>query len=104
MLNIQYRMHPTISRFPSAEFYNLSLRDGTTDSVGNPISALQPPISRHLMLNPVTGTQPSIVFLDHSGSETAKDRSRVNHNEAHILCGVVEDLLISNEVMSGSTK
>jgi superfamily I DNA and/or RNA helicase len=104
MLNIQYRMHPAISRFPSAEFYNLSLRDGTTDSVGNITSALQPPVSRHLMLNPVTGTQPSIVFLDHSGSETAKGRSRVNHNEAHILCGVVEDLLLSNEVMRDPTK
>jgi len=30
-----------------------------------------------------------------------KDRSRVNLNEAHIVCGVVEDLLVSNEHLRG---
>src|ERR1700709_1197581 len=35
MLDVQYRMHPSISRFPSLEFYNFSLQDGTVDSAGN---------------------------------------------------------------------
>ncbi|KIY48565.1 hypothetical protein FISHEDRAFT_65684 [Fistulina hepatica ATCC 64428] len=30
MLNVQYRMHLTISQFPSSEFYNFELRDGTS--------------------------------------------------------------------------
>lgn len=98
MLDVQYRMHPDISRFPSAEFYDFSLSDGTIDSVGNAASFLEPPISTHLRVNPVTGNRPSLIFLDHAGSESTKDRSRVNWNEAHIVCSVVEDLLLRNEV------
>jgi superfamily I DNA and/or RNA helicase len=91
-------MHPDISRFPSAEFYNFSLSDGTVDSAGNVVSILDPPISSHLTANPATGNRPSLIFLDHAGSESAKDRSRVNWNEAHIVCSVVEDLLLHNKV------
>ena len=98
MLDIQYRMHPDISRFPSAEFYNFSLSDGTVDSVGNVASFLDPPISSHLTANPATGNRPSLIFLDHAGSESIKDRSRVNWNEAHIVCSIVEDLLLHNKV------
>lgn len=98
MLDIQYRMHPDISRFPSAEFYNFSLSDGTVDSVGNVAPFLDPPISSHLRANPATGNRPSLIFLDHAGSESVKDRSRVNWNEAHIVCSIVEDLLLHNEV------
>ena len=98
MLDIQYRMHPSISRFPSSEFYNFSLQDGTVDSAGNISSRLMPPMSNQLEVNAVTGNRPSVVFLDHAGSETMKDRSRVNHNEANIVCSIVEDLLLQNEV------
>jgi superfamily I DNA and/or RNA helicase len=98
MLDIQYRMHPSISRFPSSEFYNFALRDGTVDSEGNILSSLMPPTSSHLQVDAVTGNRPSVVFLDHAGSETMKDRSRVNHNEANIVCSIVEDLLLQNEV------
>lgn len=49
-------------------------------------------------MDELTGHQMSVVFLDHGGSETAKDRSRVNWNEAHIVCSIVEDLLLKNEV------
>ena len=98
MLDIQYRMHPDISRFPSAEFYNFSLSDGTVDSSGKVVPFLDPPTSSHLTTNPVTGRRPSLIFLDHTGSESIKDRSRVNWNEAHIVCSVVEDLLLHNRV------
>jgi superfamily I DNA and/or RNA helicase len=102
MLNVQYRMHPSISRFPSSEFYNFSLHDGTVDAAGNILSRLMPPTSSHLQVDAVTGNRPSVVFLDHAGAETMKDRSRVNHNEANIVCSVVEDLLLQNEVRYGS--
>ena len=98
MLDVQYRMHPSISRFPSSEFYNFSLHDGTVDSAGNILASLTPPSSSHLPVDAATGNRPSVVFLDHAGSESLRDRSRVNHNEANIVCSVVEDLLLQNEV------
>ncbi|KAH7911786.1 P-loop containing nucleoside triphosphate hydrolase protein [Hygrophoropsis aurantiaca] len=101
MLDIQYRMHPSISHFPSSEFYNFSLQDGTIDSAGNVSPNLIPPLSTHLAIDTATGNRPSIVFLDHAGSESAKDRSRVNWNEASIVCSVVEDLLLQNEHLRG---
>lgn len=91
-------MHPDISRFPSAEFYNFTLSDGTVDSSGKVVPFLDPPTSSHLKANPVTGSRPSLIFLDHAGSESIKDRSRVNWNEAHIVCSIVEDLLLHNKV------
>ncbi|KAF8553618.1 P-loop containing nucleoside triphosphate hydrolase protein [Imleria badia] len=101
MLDVQYRMHPSISQFPSLEFYNLSLRDGTVDTLGNISPNLLPPLSSHLPVDELTGHSSPVVFLDHGGSETAKDRSRVNWNEAHIVCSIVEDLLLKNEYLRG---
>ncbi|KAJ2935326.1 hypothetical protein H1R20_g1768, partial [Candolleomyces eurysporus] len=46
--------------------------------------------------------QPSVIFLDHEGAETTKDRSRVNHAEAHIVASVVVDLLLNNPELRGS--
>lgn len=96
MLDIQYRMHPTISHFPSTEFYNFSLRDGTVDALGNVPSRLLPPSSTLPLLH--SGNKPSVIFLDHYGQESLKDRSRINSIEAHIACSLVEDLLLSNDV------
>jgi superfamily I DNA and/or RNA helicase len=87
-------MHPALSQFPSSEFYNLALQDGTLDSS----TSLLPPNSLHLRADPVSGKKPSVVFLDHGGKEEKKDRSRINWNEASIVVGVVEDLLLNNPV------
>ncbi|EKM52366.1 uncharacterized protein PHACADRAFT_186519 [Phanerochaete carnosa HHB-10118-sp] len=119
MLDIQYRMHPTISCFPSHEFYDRELRDGTVDETGKVVPGLVPPESRiyqelqtslrassaglntnlrHLGAD----GRPSVVFLDHVGAESAKDRSRVNWNEVHIVCSLVEDLMLRNPLLPGS--
>jgi len=98
MLDMQYRMHPEISRFPSSEFYAKSLKDGTVDSGGNVLARLQPPVSEHLVINAATGGRPSVVFLDHDGLEATKDRSKINVTDAAIVCAVLEDLLRQNEV------
>jgi len=96
MLDIQYRMHPDISHFPAKEFYNLALRDGTVDEVGNALPGLEPPNSRHLAIR--DNERPSVIFLDHTGNESFKGRSRVNITEAHLVASVVEDLLLTNKV------
>lgn len=98
MLDIQYRMHPTISQFPSKEFYSCSLKDGTVDADGNVPPRLFPPESTVFPVGIDAPKRPSVVFLDHVGAESMKDRSRVNWNEAHIVCSLVEDLLLNNEV------
>lgn len=98
MLDIQYRMHPDISQFPAMEFYNLALLDGTVDSVGNALPGLEPPTSMHLRHDEVKNRRPSVIFLDHTGNESFKGRSRVNISEAHIVASVVEDLLLNNLV------
>lgn len=99
MLDIQYRMHPRISHFPSHEFYNFSVRDGTVVD-GVVASHLQPPSTSLLDLAPSATPRkgPSVVFLHHGGGESMKDRSRVNITEAHIVCSVIEDLLLHNPV------
>lgn len=101
MLDVQYRMHPAISRFPSSEFYNWTLQDGTVDSLGNVSPLLLPPTSQHLQVDVKTGSRPSVIFLDHHGFESTKDRSRVNLNEAHLVASVVEDLLLNNTSLQG---
>ena len=101
MLDLQYRMHPSISRFPSSEFYNFTLLDGTVDSSGNVDSSLLPPLSSHLIQDPATGKRPSVVFIDHAGQETNKDRSKLNYEEAGIVCQIVADLLLNNPVGFG---
>ncbi|KZS89432.1 P-loop containing nucleoside triphosphate hydrolase protein [Sistotremastrum niveocremeum HHB9708] len=102
MLDKQYRMHPSISSFPSSEFYNFELQDGTVDpSTGAVLPSLHPPNSRHLVVDPSTGNRPSVIFLDHAFPEQAKDRSRVNLREGHLVQQIVEDLLSSNPTLKG---
>lgn len=98
MLDVQYRMHPAISRFPAQEFYDSALINGTQDLLGNISPGLDPPNSKHLINNLMTGHRPSVVFIDHTGNESKKGRSLVNVMEGHIVASVVEDLLLNNEV------
>jgi superfamily I DNA and/or RNA helicase len=103
MLNTQYRMHPSISAFPSKEFYNMALKNGTVSDTGAVQSNLSPPRSRHLSrrASKVTGQLPSVLFIHHDHRETALDRSRANYQEMRIAIAILEDLLISNPEMKG---
>ena len=103
MLDVQYRMHPAISRFPAAEFYGAALRDGTVDAAGNVAPGFVPPQSVLFHELPRTDEwtaerRPPVIFLDHLGRESVKDRSRVNWPEARIVCSLIEDLLLRNPV------
>ncbi|KAJ3773289.1 P-loop containing nucleoside triphosphate hydrolase protein [Lentinula raphanica] len=119
MLNIQYRMHPAISHFPSLEFYNSALLDGTADTSGYVLPRLMPPSLSPALLPPgvlasaldskddpadgevQTSVRPPVIFLDHSGNESMKSKSRVNWSEAAIVASVVEDLLLKNDNLMG---
>ncbi|KAG6837045.1 hypothetical protein H0H93_015616 [Arthromyces matolae] len=100
MLDTQYRMHPAISRFPSSEFYDRALQDGTVDVEGNAHAQLSPPTSQHLRRDE-SGNRPSVIFMDHAGVESLKERSRVNYHEAQIVASIVEDLLLHNPQLMG---
>lgn len=97
MLDTQYRMHPAISRFPSKEFYDLAVRDGTVDAGGKTLPGLEPPRSRHASLSG-SMERPAVIFLDHTGVEAPRGRSFQNLPEAQIVASVVEDLLLKNPV------
>lgn len=103
MLNTQYRMHPSISAFPSKEFYDTALKNGTVSSEGIVGATFSPPKSRHLSRrqSKVTGQVPSVLFIHHDHWEIAKDRSRANIRELHIAIAILEDLLLSNPEMQG---
>jgi superfamily I DNA and/or RNA helicase len=103
MLTKQYRMHPEISKFPNAEFYEKRLEDGTVDATGQPVANLSPPISSLLPLNPSSGKYPSAIFLDHLGREARRGRSIENAHEAELVCYVIEDLLLKNPVGSSDS-
>jgi len=100
MLDIQYRMHPAISRFPAMEFYDLALQDGTVDSGGKALPGLEPPRSKHMTRREGKKHRPSVIFLDHTGNESFQGRSVLNVTEAHIVASIVEDLLLNNKVCS----
>ncbi|KAG8763510.1 hypothetical protein FRC19_007519, partial [Serendipita sp. 401] len=101
MLNTQYRMHPTISAFPSKNFYNTALKDGTVLPSGAAI--LSPPRSRHLSCRKSlqTGEIPSVLFIHHDNYEITIDRSKANLKEISIVMAILEDLLLSNPEMNG---
>ncbi|KAG8854505.1 hypothetical protein FRC20_000984 [Serendipita sp. 405] len=101
MLNTQYRMHPTISAFPSKNFYNTALKDGTVLPSGAAI--LSPPRSRHLSRRKSlqTGEIPSVLFIHHDNYEITIDRSKANLKEISIVMAILEDLLLSNPEMNG---
>ena len=98
MLDVQYRMHPAISRFPAMEFYDLALQDGTVDSGGKALPGLEPPRSKHMTRREGRKHRPSVIFLDHTGNESFQGRSVLNLTEAHIVASIVEDLLLNNKV------
>ena len=81
MLTVQYRMHPLLRAWPSAQFYDSRLRDGVTEAERLPPTAF--PSASPLMV------------IDHAGSErsTALGSSRINTSEARQVASMVAALL-----------
>lgn len=82
LLNRQYRMHPAISAFPRATFYNSELLDGANVQGAD----YTKPYHEHLAFRP-------FVFLNlHSSSDKRETRSLSNPAEAKLAVNVFQAL------------
>ena len=96
MLDTQYRMHPAISAFPSAKFYNGDLKDGTIDASGAPLPGFEVPVSSYL-----ADPSQAMTFVDHDHPESPEMKSIANHGDAEIIADIVVDLLHKNPDLRG---
>ncbi|GIL65859.1 hypothetical protein Vafri_19506, partial [Volvox africanus] len=85
MLQVQYRMHPALSAFPSARFYGGRLMDGV-----EPAMRLPPPLPL-----PVPDVAGPIMFVDVPGGreEVSQGGSKSNRAEALVVVGMVRHML-----------
>lgn len=88
LLDVQYRMHPEISQFPSLEFYNSRLTDGAGMREKN-----TRPWHANSLLSPYR-------FFDILSRHQQNDRSKsfLNHTESKVAVELVEKLM---EVLPG---
>jgi superfamily I DNA and/or RNA helicase len=96
MLDTQYRMHPAISAFPSATFYNSDLKDGTVDPSGNVVQGFNIPQTPFLC--DAQGRPTSMTFVNHDHPESPELKSIANHGETAIIASCIADLLANNPV------
>ena len=97
MLDTQYRMHPSISAFPSRAFYNASLKNGTVREDGSTRAGFTPPVTSFLSHNE-QGERSNLTFVDHDYLETPQMRSIANYGDAEKVCDIATDLLLNNPV------
>jgi len=81
MLDTQYRMHPTISCFPSWRFYNSKLMDGIVAD------------DRKLPPGVFPTTDSRVCFLQVSGEEAQAGTSKLNKAEAACILWCVQTLI-----------
>ncbi|WWC94560.1 hypothetical protein V866_001407 [Kwoniella sp. B9012] len=96
MLDTQYRMHPTLSSFPSKTFYSNLLKNGT------PASQRLPPDTEFLVRDSQTGQRRNITFLNHDHPESPISKSLANYGDAEYACDVIADLMYKNPTLKGS--
>lgn len=93
LLDVQYRMHPQISKFPSLEFYNSRLTDGEGMLEKN-----TRPWHSNPLLSPYRFFD---IVSKHLQNE--KSKSFLNHTEARVALELVEKLMeaLPGQVFSG---
>jgi len=84
MLEIQYRMHPAISRFPCCHFYAERLKDGIGASDREALDGFQWPKAENPMC-----------FVSIHGHESGNGTSFENHQEAEQVVYIVQNMLRS---------
>jgi superfamily I DNA and/or RNA helicase len=97
MLDTQYRMHPSISSFPTQAFYGGALKDGTVDAFGRPLPRFIPPDTAFLVKNE-QGRSANVTFVDHDYPESPQSQSIANYGDAEKVCDVIADLMYNNPV------
>ncbi|GJT86442.1 putative P-loop containing nucleoside triphosphate hydrolase [Tanacetum coccineum] len=83
LLNIQYRMHPTISQFPNTEFYNGQILDGP--------NVINRPCANHFLKDGMYGSY-SFVNVDSAKEELDKNYSTRNMVEVAVIAELVANL------------
>lgn len=83
LLNLQYRMHPLLSRWPSETFYGGRLLDGITGLQRPPVPGFNWPAAGCL------------AFVEAAGPEEVSPDgcSRVNREESALICSIVSQLV-----------
>lgn len=99
MLNVQFRMHPSLAEFPNKTFYDGALENGTG-------TELIPPVESTFWTSSNIAAKESaqrLCFIDHKGRESKADNSTslCNVSEARIVADVITDLLRRNPDLTG---
>lgn len=109
MLDTQYRMHPSISAFPSAEFYSHRLRTGIPASARPLFRSAFPWPAQNPTPTPSANPYPSddtdlarTVFIDCPAREVLGGKSKTNAGQAE-LCVRVCRLLLQPRPTSATT-
>lgn len=99
MLNVQFRMHPSLAEFPNKTFYNGALENGAGTELIAPVQSSYWPSST------TTHKQDAqrLCFIDHKGRESKAENSAslCNFSEARVVLEVVTDLLRRNPELKG---
>ncbi|EST05874.2 P-loop containing nucleoside triphosphate hydrolase [Kalmanozyma brasiliensis GHG001] len=99
MLNVQFRMHPSLAEFPNKTFYDGALENGNgTESIAPVASSYWP---RSPDADKVDAQR--LCFVNHTGREMKAENSTslCNVSEARIVVDVVTDLLRQNLDLTG---
>ncbi len=81
-LDIQYRMHPAIAKWPFKEFYHGEVKNGVAHSDRSPVKT---------SFSSCRG--PTMQFLSIEGYEEPRGNSYCNPNEVEICAALVRDIL-----------
>lgn len=83
LLNIQYRMHPSISQFPNAEFYNGQILDGP--------NVIEKAREKRFLQEDMYGSY-SFINVDSAKEEFDGNHSRKNMLEVAVIAQIVANL------------
>ncbi|KAI3813724.1 hypothetical protein L1987_18455 [Smallanthus sonchifolius] len=83
LLNIQYRMHPSISQFPNAEFYNRQILDGP--------NVIDKARDKRFLQEAMYGSY-SFINVDSAKEELDKNNSTKNMVEVAVIAQIVANL------------